>query len=216
MGCSVKSKQATKQKYTSEYLRENYNRFVLSSSELSSKITGDPGAFCAKCEIQFETPIKLEAHFLTSDHKNFQPIKRKYCFNQEVAIAKKSKTQNIPTKVTNGLEDYGYANPQLHVQYTPTTYNYLGQKQPSSYGYSPMPPAQQPGINYNYPSYNSHSQFQTTAYHQSNSSSHLGYSSTLQQSNYNNSYGFNSGYENTPILHMPYGCVPPPPPFPNQ
>lgn len=216
-GVPVKTKQAQKQKYSSEYLRENYNRFILSSSELSSKITGDPGAFCAKCEKQFDTPTNLEEHFLTPEHKNFQPIKRKYFFNQDFANNKKRANQN---QLTAGLENYGYGNPTLHVQVsqaerkqtntfvssTPTTYNYLVQKQPSAYGYNPAPPppppqqpiqAPTPTPGYTYPTYNSHTTFQTTSYQTA------GYNAPVvpQQPSYN---------------PYAYSCVPPPPPFPYQ
>lgn len=130
-----------KAKYSSEALRNSYTRFV-SGGGLSKKITGDPGAYCARCEIQFKTGLELEEHFLTLAHKNHNPYKKKLFFDNETST-KKAKSNNgsfgiagklstvssSKQKIPLPTSDYGYGSYD-HLN-TPNTPNYN-----SSYGAS--------------------------------------------------------------------------------
>lgn len=244
MGVSPASAQARKQKYTSAFLRENYNRFVQSKAGLSSKLTGNPSAFCAKCEIQFETPAKLETHFLTTEHKQFIPIKRKYCFNQETEEKKPKKAKTVTQpKPNHTLENYGYGNPNLHVltvpqkQYTntyakpvpaqsgPASYSYLSQKPASSYGYNAAPST--PATSHTYPSYGesyqSSSYRSSTAYQGYSAKSYStvpnyttkSYSSATSYSSSYDPYATDAGYYNA-YSDYSFGYAPPTQPYTYQ
>lgn len=137
-----------KAKYSSEALRNSYTRFV-SGGGLGKKITGDPGAYCARCEIQFKTPGELEEHFLTLAHKNHNPYKKKLFFDNEHS-AKKAKLNNGVTSAITGnistmskvrstaqatplpTSDYGYGNYD-HWQIQNTTRYSSSSSYPGSY-----------------------------------------------------------------------------------
>lgn len=122
-----------KMKYTSEALRNSYTKFVL-SGELGKKVTGDPNAFCTKCEIQFKSSMELEQHFLTPAHKNYNPYKKKFFFDQEQQKnAKRAKLKNkqVIQKSQNQIPEvspsygYGYEASYQKAYTTPYTPSYV-------------------------------------------------------------------------------------------
>ncbi|XP_063709802.1 uncharacterized protein LOC134838242 [Culicoides brevitarsis] len=165
-----------KAKYSSEALRNSYTRFV-SGGGLGKKITGDPSAYCAKCEIQFKTPTELEEHFLTPAHKNHNPYKKKLFFDNE-SVAKKAKTSNgtpaIAGKISTLTSVTNVTKPATTTPLPTSDYGYGG------------------GFDYTNPSY-----YQSTGQHSSLTAYQP--SSAAYQATYQNpgAYGYSSYYDQT-------------------
>uniref|UniRef100_A0A336KIT7 CSON008491 protein n=1 Tax=Culicoides sonorensis TaxID=179676 RepID=A0A336KIT7_CULSO len=169
-----------KAKYSSEALRSSYTRFI-SAGGLGKKITGDPGSYCARCEIQFKTPTELEEHFLTLAHKNHNPYKKKLSFDTENAYKKAKLSNGESKKPTNNANSY-QSVPQVSSNYGYGSYAEQQYQDQSAYQqYSTAYPTADYSNYYNSSGYNAQEYDPNNSYYKS---SQTAYSANSQASSY--------------------------------